>query len=422
MQILNRYTFFLSYFLFYSTLTFCQTGTEELLLKYPFIQVDSNQILLPDNLHVFFSRLAELKRSKEGRIVVAHFGDSHVQAGYFSEPLRRNLQAEFGFAGRGLIFPYQAARTNGAPDYSGTSQNHWKSWRNSIGGLASGTGIAGHAVYTREKDARIHFRLRDVAGEMPPEKLILFHGSKQDSNYVYRILDSTGTSIGTSIPLTKPYPWCSAFDLNHQAKKFTIAHDRDSAGRSSVIYGISAENSQTGILFHTVGSNGAEYRHFAGAKFFMPQLQSLSPDLVIISLGTNEAFNSKNFDPLRVYAQADSLVAQIQQACPDAAILLTTPPEIGMLVRGGKNRKSYYYTANPRIAEIRGQLLKLAQVRNLSVWDFYTVMGGHGSVAKWNKAGLTDKRRIHFNRTGYTMQGYLLWKAIMKAYSSQQFN
>jgi hypothetical protein len=39
-------------------------------------------------------------------------------------------------------------------------------------------------------------------------------------------------------------------------------------------------------------------------------------------------------------------------------------------------------------------------------------MGGYNSINKWYAKGMTDKRRIHFSRKGYLIQGNLLKNAL----------
>ena len=43
-------------------------------------------------------------------LVVAHFGDSHVQTDIATSELRKSLQAIKGNGGRGMVFPYAAAQ------------------------------------------------------------------------------------------------------------------------------------------------------------------------------------------------------------------------------------------------------------------------------------------------------------------------
>ena len=75
-----------------------------------------------------------------------------------------------------------------------------------------------------------------------------------------------------------------------------------------------------------IGVNGAMYAHYDSSVYFVDQLISLHPDLVIISLGTNEAY-TKYFTELEFEENMDMLVSKIRTAMPDANFLLTTPPD-----------------------------------------------------------------------------------------------
>ena len=54
--------------------------------------------------------------------------------------------------------------------------------------------------------------------------------------------------------------------------------------------GIVLENDQNGIIYHAIGVNGARFSDYNKCSLFFDQIQALQPDLIIVSLGTNEAF------------------------------------------------------------------------------------------------------------------------------------
>lgn len=66
-------------------------------------------------------------RDKVTNIVL--IGDSHIQAGYISEVLANYFHAWYGSAGRGLIFPYRLANTNGELNYTSRSNQPWITFR-----------------------------------------------------------------------------------------------------------------------------------------------------------------------------------------------------------------------------------------------------------------------------------------------------
>ena len=133
---------------------------------------------------------------ESSEINIVHIGDSHVQAGFYSEPIRKNLQNEFGNGGRGLIFPYQAAKTNGPADYSFGSLQTWKAKRNCIEKGNLPTGLAGHTIYSASELASLTFKPRDKFLIGKANEISIYHLSTLDSNYTYQIADSLGNIIG----------------------------------------------------------------------------------------------------------------------------------------------------------------------------------------------------------------------------------
>ena len=70
------------------------------------------------------------------------------------------------------------------------------------------------------------------------------------------------------------------------------------------------------------------------------------------------------------------------------------------------------------MASEREAILELAARRQCAVWDFYSVMGGDGSMAIWRESALANLDNIHFTKEGYERQGRLLLEALMKGYGS----
>jgi hypothetical protein len=143
-------------------------------------------------------------------------------------------------------------------------------------------------------------------------------------------------------------------------------------------------------------------------------LKELNPDLMIISLGTNEAYNTKDFDSIKFEAIVDSFLVLTKLNNENVSILLASPPSIGQVTvtRNKKKRKVYQYTENKNIPIICEILQRQALKHKCAYWNFYEVMGGYNSINKWYAKGMTDKRRIHFSKKGYLIQGNLLKNAL----------
>ena len=121
--------------------------------KYPFLRQDIN--LIDNNLQGlkhFYKQLDLLASGKKRSINIVHIGDSHIQADWFSGKVRKDLQEEFGSAGRGLVFPYRVARTNSPPDISSSSNVKWSAKRNIHSKGSLPIGISGITIQTNSSD------------------------------------------------------------------------------------------------------------------------------------------------------------------------------------------------------------------------------------------------------------------------------
>ena len=74
--------------------------------------------------------LEHLKTNKQVCNILL-IGDSHIQGGYISEVLRNYFQNNYGNAGRGLVFPYPLANSNGNLDFEAYTNIAWHTFRTS---------------------------------------------------------------------------------------------------------------------------------------------------------------------------------------------------------------------------------------------------------------------------------------------------
>ena len=172
---------------------------------------------------------------------------------------------------------------------------------------------------------------------------------------------------------------------------------------------IARETGEPGLIFHIFGVNGA-----TAATFNTPEnialVDSLQPDLIIVSFGTNEAHGTYN--PTVYYEQLDELIRVIKQHNPDVIVLLTTPP--GAYKGRGRRRR-----INPNTPKTAKVITEYAQEKGYAWWDLYNIVGGRPfAVRNWSRARMLTRDGIHFTTNGYQLQGTLLYQAIMKAYKA----
>ena len=96
----------------------------------PYAALERSRLTFPGDsaaFDAFLRRLDEVVVTGRGKIRMLHIGGSHVQAGTWTDQLRRNLLSlHYGIdGGRGLVFPYAAAGTNTPSSYQSRG---WGSW------------------------------------------------------------------------------------------------------------------------------------------------------------------------------------------------------------------------------------------------------------------------------------------------------
>ena len=199
-------------------------------------------------LSVLFDKMYQLASSQQQpiekllKVPIVHIGDSHLQTGVLTSVLRERLQMQFGNAGRGLIFPYQVAKTNEPVTFVSSSNVIWEAKR---------------CVFP---DRPMPIGLSGITNN---EMLNYPDGSFKRVMYL-------------SQPTNNLQLYCRKNKPEQQ-----YAH----------LYGISLEKAQSGILYHTIAVNGTQYQHLDAAAYFTKQIPELEPFLIILSLGTNYANN-----------------------------------------------------------------------------------------------------------------------------------
>ena len=80
---------------------------------------------------------------------------------------------------------------------------------------------------------------------------------------------------------------------------------------NNTYYGFSLSNGKPGILYHSIGVNGAMYVHYTDSNY-VKQLALLHPQLLIISLGTNETFG-RRYSNLEFEHQIKHFLSMVKQ-------------------------------------------------------------------------------------------------------------
>jgi lysophospholipase L1-like esterase len=368
-------------------------------------------------LDAFYEELAALAAGKDTVVNIIHLGDSHIQAGYFSGRTMRLLHERFGNAGRGWIAPLKIGRTNEPDDYF--IRSLVKDW--TVGRCVQlrpqcDTGIGGIGLRTVSPFVNFDIVMTPLHGAgYAYNQVIAYRGFRATPLLPGAAMnDSARVNEGTFKDLKL---MTDTIRLPRLTDSLQLQSTRRKAGTDSILpfgmfdnlyFGFSLTNGQPGILYHSIGINGAMFVHYT-SDVYVRRLALLRPSLLIVSLGTNESFN-RRFDVEEFTGQVEAFVALIKKHIPQTAILLVTPPEC--FRRTVVNRKRVY-VRNENTAKIARTLVRVAEEHELACWDFFLTTGGKGSSEDWLKGKWMSRDRIHFNREAYYEQGVLLFKALI---------
>ncbi len=376
-------------------------------VRFDFIEDRQNEIINSATLSGFYEKLYQLNKTKKGSVNIVHIGDSHIQADLLTHTVRQLLQKQFGNAGRGFIFPGRIARTNEPQNIYTSSDANWEAKRIVFTDQPLPIGLGASTVRTTQADAKVVVRTLDS----PPlnysfDRISIFY-QKDFTSFNLTIKDSVGHSLAYAGPYTtEAYLNFSSVTLPYPAHQVELQVTQPAPGQNQfTLFGLSLTRTAPGVLYHSIGGNGAKFKHYLEAQFFFEQTKALSPDLFIISLGTNEAMEYPYVDK-QFSEQVENFVKRLKQSNPTALVVITTPADF---YRKRTRR-------NPGVELIRSQLIQMADKNNLASWDLYVVAGGKHSADHWKKNNLMQSDGVHSTRAGYELQGSLLYQALMKGY------
>jgi len=414
-------------------------------------------------LYPFFEKLIQLEENKEGKINIVHIGDSHIQSEFLINAIRKPLQQQFGDGGRGFVFPYSFNKQVAGRPYQYYTNAIWQICRNNLPFRCEpGTefGLSGYGFNTRTEPfvfsveanedmykfntikmvfpTASSYRLAAVDGDKKPIihneiSGINVHKVKSGENldiiarkYKVSVADIksennmksnrvnvgrnlripitiTETSIDTSMFRSLEYQLQEPFVLTyHQEKPISAIYLLPAKKQNRYsINGLVIEKDAPGLIYHNIGTVGSMAMDFNSNLLFFEQLPALLPDLVIVSFGTNESYNSIPVE--KFIGQMEQFVKNIKIFCHNVPILVTTPP-ISLLRH--KRFNSY-------ILEYTNALLNK---ENFAIWDLYSFTKKPMEAEKDITATKISKDYVHYTSEGYIDQGTAFANDILNEY------
>lgn len=377
--------------------------------EYPFIVIEKNNFQFftneSPNWSYLYGKLNRTIETKSGKLNFYHIGGSHLQADIYSHDFRTFLQTKWdGLGGeRGIVFPFDLARTNNPANYEFSSPNQWTAYRSVVHHPTTiDYGVTGAALICSDSVINIYFK-HDRSVVKPPFTAVRIYHNK--GNLPFELNFGADEILILKTIMNREKGYTDVF-FTDPIDKMDLQFSRITEERLELeIYGFQFMNEEPGISYTSIGINGAGLYTYLANKNFEEQLKLYPPDFFAFSVGTNDGnVPYDKFDPQVYKKNLEKMMQIVLRANPKCAILLTVPND------------SYYKRSylNRNIAREREVIEELAEQYKIPVWDVYGIMGELGSSKTWNRNGLMQSDLVHFTTRGYHLKGDLLIDAFLK--------
>jgi LysM repeat protein/lysophospholipase L1-like esterase len=369
-------------------------------LKFPWYAPSINyvQFYHKSAIKHFYESLNQTAKTK---ISIMHMGDSHIQSEIPTGVARQLLQQKYGDGGRGLVFPYSAAKTYSSIHYSSKHEGNWQYAKTLKVPPAIPLGIMGMSVKTEDSTASLTYTFNN----------------KFPANYktlkIYCNIDSLSYDINVEadgvvypveidavrLPNNLPYVLVNVQSLSNVITLKCVKTARSQ--KEFLFYGLEiTSNDDKGIVYHSAGVGGSRFKGLLHIEKFNSHLKTINPDLVILDLGTNDFLYDDSIKS-NLRAEIVEIITNVRIATPLASILLCTTQDL------------YYKQKNIESCEKFSTLLQgIAKDLDCALWDWFWISGGPKVLKNWQAEGLARTDLIHLTNSGYKVKGKLLYDGI----------
>ncbi|NDB33807.1 MAG: LysM peptidoglycan-binding domain-containing protein [Flavobacteriia bacterium] len=382
---------FLPWFLFFSLYLGAQMLPEGL-------KIDSNFAIIQGYDNASLSKLYTLFQEVDSnKLVILHYGGSHIQAEHPTTVVRKLLQDKFGDAGRGLMFNYAAANSYSSINYSSTFKGKW-SYNKSYQGRKDNLplGICGMVVETEDSTASLAFQFKATLPEKATQ-LTLFFENDSLSFPVEVVLN--GKVLHSNVATA---PTGIRFSVTDSIKNLELKFHSAPGKKRFRFYGINLEHQQMGgVVYHSTGVGAAAFHSILILDKLPEQIPLINPDMVILDFGTNDILYHNRIEST-LTSEIEKAIGWWRKMCPEILIVLTSTQDL-------------YYKKHPITAGIdfRNLMDSIAREHACLFWNWYDLAGGLNTIRDWAALGFAKSDHVHLTKEGYKVKGSMLFLSFM---------
>lgn len=388
----------------------------------------------------FYRALEGLEAGTRTRpLNIVHLGDSHIAGDNITGRLRTRFQARFGDAGRGLVAPPGGYRYYKARGLRFEQRGVWRG-ANVLRSGTSAFGLSGIRSISGERGSVLEVSSPDAIDAVE----LLFETGPQrgvariEMGDVRKLIDCRAEKAG--------------FKRVRVEAPARIIHVFQHDAHPIALYSLAFLKTMPGVRYVNLGIPGATIASTErkDGRIWRDELRHLSPELVILGFGTNEAFNDR-LKVERYRRRVEGLIVRIKKAAPKADILIMGPPDVarvpGFMRRSSRRsdeiacrplsvseRGSYFdllgkkdealgrWFAPISYKAVQGTLRNVARDFGLYFWDWSKLMGGACGVHVWahSKPRLAARDHVHLTGRGYRRTADALFDDILSGYKTHK--
>ncbi len=341
---------------------------------------------------------------QKGSARILHYGDSPTTGDLITADARAALQKQFGDGGAGFAL---LARPWAWYNHRGVDMDA-SGWEIDVAGateVKDGMHGLGGASFRGSVGATARFTLRN-----PHTEIEVAYLSQPDGGDFQ--VEADGSLLGTvETAADGKKPGFASFEVPNGAKKFAVKVTRGSVR----MFGADFRRSPTGVVYHSLGVNGANVtllsRAFNGPHW-TAELRHYKPDLVIVNYGTNES-GFPSFVQGTWGQEVKNAVKRIQAALPQTSVLLMSPMD-----RGERKHDGSIDTIAAMPGLVKSEA-GVGQETGVAFFNTFQAMGGPGTMGRWytSEPRLVGADFIHPMPAGAKIVGELLAGALRDGYN-----